>query len=122
MKFIRAVLGKIILWLDTAFSPKSMVRDAQTQSRVDEITKTYTLYQLEACPFCVKVRREIKRLGLNIKIKDVGTDPQAFQELMSGGKIDQVPCLKMDRPDGTATWMYESSEINQFLRMQFRAE
>jgi glutaredoxin len=115
MKLIRFVLGKIILFFDAVFTPALLVhRSPADQARVDAETQTWTLYHLMTCPFCVKVRREMKRLGVTIPLKDVGQDPQAFQELMNGGKEDQVPCLKMGD-----TWMYESSEINAFLQQRF---
>ncbi len=121
MKIIRAILGKIILFLDSAFSPASLKRSPETQSVVDTQTKSLVIYQLLACPFCVKVRREVKRLGLNIQYKNVDQDPAAQKELMAGGKIDQVPCLRITSPDGQVTWMYESSDINTYLGSQFAA-
>jgi len=81
--------------------------------------KSLTLYQLEACPFCVKVRREMKRLSIQMPIRDVGKDPGAQQELMAGGKIDQVPCLKIEAPNSPVQWMYESSDINAYLQKRF---
>jgi glutaredoxin len=119
MKIIRFVLGKIILFFDAAFTPKGMSRPAIEQAGVDSAARSLTLYQLQACPFCVKVRREMKRLSLSIPLRDVGTDPSAQAELMQGGKIDQVPCLKIPEADGRITWLYESSEINAYLQKRF---
>jgi len=119
MKIIRLILGKIILTLDALFSPVSMTRDPEAQARVDAETRSMVLYQLNACPFCVKVRRQIKRLGLKIDLKDVGTDSSAQAELMNGGKIDQVPCLKITRNDGTVEWLYESDAINTLLDSKY---
>jgi glutaredoxin len=116
MKLIRIVLGKIILLLDAVFAPKPVIqRAAEAQTVLDAKTKTWTMYQLQACPFCVKVRRQMKRFSIQIPFKDVGSDPQAYQELMEGGKIDQVPCLRLVDQSGAVQWMYESSEINAFL-------
>jgi len=116
MKLIRIVLGKIILVLDAVFAPKPVVqRTAEAQSALDAKTKTWTMYQLQACPFCVKVRRQMKRFAIEIPFKDVGSNSEAFKELMEGGKIDQVPCLRLVDQSGAVQWMYESSEINAFI-------
>ena len=118
MKIIRLVLGKIILAWDSIFSPTSMTRDPVKQAEVDKETASMTLYQLVACPFCVKVRRQIKRLGLKIALKDID-DPVVHLELMTGGKQDQVPCLHIQDASGIVTWMYESSDINEYLVQRF---
>ena len=116
MKIIRAILRKIILFYDAAFTPKPILsRTPEAQKALDEKTKSWTMYHLEACPFCVKVRRQMKRLVIEILFKDVGKDPAAQSELMAGGKIDQVPCLRYTDPSGAVHWMYESSDINEFL-------
>lgn len=119
MKIIRLVLGKIILFFDSVFTPKGVTRAPETQATIDSAARSLTLYQLQACPFCVKVRREMKRLSIDIPIRDVGTDPAAQAELMQGGKIDQVPCLKIPEADGRVTWLYESSDINAYLQKRF---
>ncbi len=119
MKPIRFILGKIILALDALFTPKGLVRSPQAQAAVNEKTRSWTLYQLRACPFCVKVRRQLKRLSITLPIKNVDLDPDAQAELMQGGKIDQVPCLRWRDQNGQDIWMYESSEINQFLTQNF---
>jgi len=117
MKLIRFVLGKIILTLNALFKPTAQVREASEQRKLDEQTKNWRLYELNACPFCVKVRRELIRLSLHIPLKDVGTDKTAFDELMRGGKKDQVPCLMIPQTGGgEVRWIYESSEIIAFLR------
>ncbi len=116
MKIIRAILGAIILFFDAFFTPKSIVnRSAEEQARLDEKTKSWTLYELQTCPFCVKVRRHLKRLMIEIPKKDVNKDPRAHEELMTSGKIDQVPCLHYQDAAGNSKWMYESSDINDFL-------
>lgn len=51
MKFIRWILGKIILLLNAVFSPRGIKRTNEAQSNVDDKAKQYALYQFEACPF-----------------------------------------------------------------------
>ncbi|MBS1958099.1 MAG: glutathione S-transferase N-terminal domain-containing protein [Bdellovibrionales bacterium] len=118
MKIIRFILGKIILTLDAIFSPKSMTRDSGKQALVDKETQSMSVYQLVACPFCVKVRRQMKRLALKIELKNI-EDSNVHSELMAGGKQDQVPCLRLVDASGNITWMYESSDINAYLEQRF---
>ncbi|GAD80220.1 glutaredoxin family protein [Vibrio ezurae] len=118
MKIIRIILGKIILLLNFLFSPKGVQRTTEAQQSADTKAKDLTLYQFEACPFCVKVRRELKRQSINIELKDAKDDSQAREELQVGGGRIKVPCLKITA-DGKETWMYESSDIITYLQKEF---
>jgi glutaredoxin len=118
LKFIRWLLSLIILTLDGLFSPTAMVRASEHQSEVDAATKSLALYQFERCPFCVKVRRQVRRLGLNIELRDAQNDPRWRQELIAGGGELQVPCLRIEE-NGAVRWMYESDDINAYLAQRF---
>jgi glutaredoxin len=116
MTLIRKILGFLILTLDRLFVPALQVhRDPAEQAALDQQLSRWTLYHLEACPFCVKVRRQMKRLGLTIPLKEINADPCHHEELMKGGKLDQVPCLRYLDSAGAERWLYESSDINAFL-------
>ena len=116
MKLIRSVLGFLILTYDRLFVPGVEVKRAQeSQKLLDQKLSGWTLYHLEACPFCVKVRRQMKRRAVSIPMKEINADPSFHRELMAGGKIDQVPCLRYQDSTGAEKWMYESSDINVFL-------
>lgn len=73
MQLIRWFLGKLILLVDTLFSPKGLKRSPEAQSKVDEQATHYALYQFAACPFCVKVRRAMKRQSVTIELRDAKT-------------------------------------------------
>ncbi len=120
-KPVRWVLGQIIIFIDWLTRPKPMQRSAETQKEVDEQTQNMVLYQFKQCPFCVKTRRQIRRLALNIENRDARNDPQWNQELINDGGKYQVPCLKITAADGSVQWMYESTEINQYLDKKFAA-
>ena len=77
------------------------------------------LYHFQMCPFCVKTRRQIRRLGLNIESRDARNDPKWNQELIDEGGKYQVPCLKITKDDGSVEWMYESTEINKYLEERY---
>lgn len=121
MFIVRWILGRIILLLSFVFSPRGLKRDAQAQQQVDEQTQSLTLYQFAACPFCVKVRRQIKRLSLNVALKDAKVSPYK-EELLAEGGSPKVPCLRIEHANGDVQWMYESSDINEYLTTRFAAQ
>ncbi len=120
-KPVRWVLGQIIIFIDWVTRPKPVQRPAEKQKEIDTQTSNMVLYHFQQCPFCVKTRRQIHRLALNIEKRDARNDPKWNQELISEGGKYQVPCLKITAEDGGVRWMYESSEINQYLEEKFSA-
>ncbi len=119
MKFIRWLLGRIILLVDRLTAPKPMIRSPDAQAEADAQTRSLVLYQYLACPFCVKVRRAIRRLGLNIATCDAKNDAACKARLLTeGGKL-QVPCLQITSEDGSVRWLYESDDIIRYLESRF---
>ncbi len=118
-KPIRWILGQIIIFIDWATRPKPIQRSAAAQAEVDKQTENMALYHFQMCPFCVKTRRQIHRLGLNIENRDARYDEKWNQELINEGGKYQVPCLKITKDDGSVEWMYESTDINQYLEEKF---
>ena len=119
MAIIRWILGKLILACNWVFTPKSIQREPEQQTWVDEQTTDLTLYQYEACPFCVKVRRAMKRQRLNIETRDVKRSEAARSELLSGGGDLKVPCLRIMEGERGIQWMYESKDIIGYLEGRF---
>ena len=106
MTFIRWLLGTIILILDALFSPTPMERSPEAQKKVDASLQRLSLYEYEACPFCVKVRRFLKASAISVPLRDAKTDPFRAELLKGGGKL-QVPCLKIENKDSAVKWLYE---------------
>ena len=119
MKLVRWILGRVILVLDLLTSPKPIVRDAAAQKAIDETTASMSLYQFKTCPFCVKVRRELKRHALNIETRDAKDNAEVKAELVREGGRHKVPCLRTESTDGSVTWLYESNDIIAHLKHQF---
>ena len=119
MALIRWFLGLLILAYEKIKSPKGIQRNFNDQSLVNTETRKLTLYQYKACPFCVKVRMAMKRLSLNVITRDAKRSETAKAELLAGGGILKVPCLKIVDDNGTETWMYESTEIIAYLEGRF---
>ena len=119
MKIIRYLLGKIILMLNSIFSPTPLQRSEEKQNTFNAQTKSIKLYQFEACPFCVKVRRAIKRMNLSIDTRDVKNEGPARTELLNNGGKIKVPCLRIESANNEVQWMYESSTIIDYLQKRF---
>ncbi|MDO6527152.1 glutaredoxin family protein [Motilimonas sp. 1_MG-2023] len=118
MKIVRWILGRIILLLNAIFTPKGVKRSPVAQTEIDSRTAKMSLYQFNACPFCVKVRRQMKRLSVNIECRDAQNDPQHKADLLAGGGRVKVPCLRIDEK-GETRWLYESSDIVDYLNKEF---
>ncbi|MFT7300086.1 MAG: glutaredoxin [Porticoccus sp.] len=115
IKVVRWVLGSLILFFNWVFTPRSIKREAGLQAAIDKKTAGLSLYQYPACPFCVKVRRAMKRHSLNIHTVDAKHCEIRKQELIEGGGTLKVPCLRIEENAGDVRWMYESSEIILYL-------
>ncbi|MBT89021.1 MAG: glutaredoxin [Spirochaetales bacterium] len=115
MRIIRFVLGRIILFLDWITSPKPIKMQQEQLDQITRSTSNMTLYEFRACPFCVRVRRFMRRNNIDIETKDARRNDDFASELISGGGKLQVPCLQIKEPSGKIVWIYESKDIIQFL-------
>jgi glutaredoxin len=115
MRVIRWSLGRVILLANFVFSPKSPKRAASLQNSIDIETQSLALYQLPACPFCVKVRRAMKRNGLNIELRNINQQNDYREELIREGGKRTVPCLRIAGDNGQFEWLYESKSIISYL-------
>jgi len=116
---LRYILGPILLLGDKLSEPKPIKRPKEEQQELNVHTKKLSLYHYQTCPFCIKVRRTIKRLALSIETFDTLQDSQQRDALINGGGQMKVPCLKIENDNGTTTWMYESSDIVDYLHKRF---
>jgi len=116
---LRLLLTPFMLLGEKLSTPKGMERPAEAQQRVDQECRSLALYQFRACPFCMKVRKEISRLSLNIELRDAQHDPEHREALLQGGGKIQTPCLKITDEQGNSQWMYESGDIIQYLQQRF---
>lgn len=74
------------------------------------------LYYYPECPYCQKVLRAMRRLGIEDKItlKNILTSDEDAETLVRVGGKRQVPCLFVD-----GVPMYESDDIVAWLRREF---
>lgn len=118
-KTLRAVVGPLLLLWEMLSAPKGTARPLAAQEKVDRACRDLVLYQYRTCPFCIKVRQEIRRLSLNIEQVDAQKDGTQRAALVRGGGRAKVPCLKITDPAGNSEWMYESGAIIAYLRGRF---
>lgn len=118
---VRAALGPVLLLGDRLTRPRGVVRSAAAQAAVDARTATLALYHFPTCPFCIKARRAMRRLSLNIELRDARRDAIHRAALIAGGGKAQVPCLLITDADGRQTWLYESDAIIAWLEREFAA-
>lgn len=116
---LRLVLAPVMLVSEKLSTPQAVERSPEEQARVDEACRDLALYQFRTCPFCIKVRKEIARLGLDIELRDAQLDPDHRRALEEGGGRIKVPCLKIAHDDGPTEWLYESNDINAWLHRRF---
>jgi hypothetical protein len=69
-KTLRLVLGPVMLLSEFIRRPKGIVRPPAAQAEIDRQTASLALYQYQTCPFCIKVRQEMRRLSLNVNKLD----------------------------------------------------
>ncbi len=73
------------------------------------------LYHSHSCPFCVRVRSAIDRLGLDIELREIFDEPRYREELVEARGRATVPVLRITSPDGGERWMPESRDIVRYL-------
>lgn len=121
-KTIRLILGPFMILWEKITTPRGVVRSDEEQKQIDQETASIALYQYRTCPFCIKVRRNIHALSLNIETRDAQNNPEYRQELLKGGGQLKVPCLKIRSDDGEESWLYESDMINDYLNRLYGEE
>ncbi len=117
-KSLRTVLGPVMLLKETLTRPKGLVRPPAAQQAVDLACRDLALYQYRTCPFCIKVRQEMRRLSLDIPHVDAQHAGPARSELLAQGGQTKVPCLKITDAAGSR-WLYDSEKIIGYLRERF---
>ena len=99
MRIIRLILGRLILLFNWVFTPRGVKRSPDMQAIINGKTSKLALYQYEACPFCVKVRREMKRQSLSIETRDVKRSDAAKAELLRAAATSKcLACALKTRP------------------------
>ena len=118
-KTLRIVLGPFMLLGEWLTRPAGIVRAPAAQAQVNQACRELALYEFRTCPFCIKVRQEMRRLSLDIERRDAQHPGPHRDALTAGGGRAMVPCLRIAAADGSAQWLYESGAIIAYLRDRF---
>jgi glutaredoxin len=118
-RILRAVLGPFMLLKERLTQPRGVVRDPALQTTVNLQCQNLALYQFSTCPFCIKVRQEMRRLSLPIQQRDAQHDAAHRAELLQGSGATKVPCLKITDASGQSQWLTDSAAIIAYLRGRF---
>ena len=116
---LRLVLGPVMLLKERLTNPEGMQRDAAAQAAVDQQCQSLALYQFNTCPFCIKVRQEMRRLSLPIEKRDAQHNAANREELFQSSGATKVPCLKITDANGETRWLQDSKAIVAYLREHF---
>ncbi len=117
LKLLREGLGRVIIFISKLTQPKQIERSPEAQAALKSETSQLSLYEFYACPFCVKTRRAIHKLNINIETRDIRKQQEYYQELSQQGST-QVPCLRIEQGN-KVKWMYESDDIINYLNGRF---
>ena len=108
----------MLLWSKLG-TPKGIVRTASRQAEINLACQKLALYHFPTCPFCIKVRHEMARLSLPIELRNAQHQAEHRADLLQGGGKIQTPCLKIEEESGQIQWLYESSDIINYLKRRF---
>ena len=118
---LRVVLGPVMLLKERLTQPSGVQRAPAEQAAVDQQCQSLALYQFSTCPFCIKVRQEMRRLSLPIEKRDAQHHAANRDALLQGSGATKVPCLQITEADGQTRWLQDSTEIVAYLRERFAA-
>lgn len=118
---LRMVLGPVMLLKERLTRPTGVQRAPAAQAAIDQQCQSLALYQFSTCPFCIKVRQEMRRLSLPIEKRDAQHNSAHRAELQQGSGATKVPCLKIMDTTGQTRWLQDSATIVAYLRERFAA-
>lgn len=73
-----------------------------------------SLYYYDTCPFCVRVLRSAKHLGVELELRNIIDDRKHRDDLVKARGRGTVPVLRIE--DGERDeWMPESRDIIRYL-------
>lgn len=77
------------------------------------------LYHFDGCPFCMRVRRAIDALGIEVELRNIYEDSAHMNALREARGRSTVPVLRITSPDGAERWMPESADIVRYLQATY---
>jgi len=118
IKLIRIIVGFILITLNKLTSPSPVKISDEKRADIIKKVSGMELFEFNACPFCIKVRRFMKKNNIVIPLRDAKNDEIYRESLLTGGGRIKVPCLKIQSEDNETKWLYESNDIMAFFEAQ----
>ncbi|GAB4202366.1 MAG: hypothetical protein OHK0013_15550 [Sandaracinaceae bacterium] len=97
--------------ITTPTTPRDDTAPADLPPRVVSLA----VYYFDGCPYCERVRRSAKALGLELAWRDIDRDRSHRRDLLAARGRGTVPVLRIHRERGRDIWMPESADIVSFL-------
>ncbi|MDO6682407.1 MULTISPECIES: glutaredoxin domain-containing protein [unclassified Oceanobacter] len=118
MNVARQLKGMAFDLVDRVVPVKPVVHAPDLQTVLDRESRRMHLYFSRNCPASIQVRRHCLRLGLRVVEKDVERVDAYRNELVNGGGIPRVPCLRIDG-EQNSEWLYSPDAIHGYLNRRY---
>jgi hypothetical protein len=115
---LRLVLGPVMLLKERLTQPTGMKREPAAQATVEKQCQSLALYQFSTCPFCIKVRQEMRRLSLPIEKRDAQHNLANRDQLLQVAR-PKCPACRSPKPTAkpagcktrTPSWLTCASDL-----------
>lgn len=94
-----------------------MTSTMQDKDRSD--SDTLSLYYFKTCPYCFRVLRVLKKLGVKVEKRDIHADSRHQADLIAARGRKTVPVLRINSSDGEERWLPESRDIINYLKSTY---
>ena len=84
-----------------------------------EQARDLALYHFVGCPYCTRVTRALRELGVAVEMRDIRAEPAHRARLVRARGRATVPVLLITDEAGAEQWMPESLDIVAYLRRRF---
>jgi glutaredoxin 2 len=73
------------------------------------------LYYYAGCPFCTIAMSPMKKLGVEVELRNIHENPLYREDLLNARGRVTVPVLRITSPDGEERWLPESRDIVHYI-------
>lgn len=118
MNLTHRISGLMADWLDRMIPVTPIQRSDREQQRLNRASRHIHLYYCRRCFSSIMVKRHCERLGLKVVEKDVLRVNAYRNELVKGGGVPRVPCLRIEN-EQNKDWLYSRDDILHYLNERF---
>jgi len=91
----------------------------ENRSDAESASDSLSLYYFKTCPYCFRVLRVLKKLGVEVEKRDIHADAQHQTDLIAARGRKTVPVLRIISSDGEERWLPESRDIISYLKSTY---